>query len=336
MPFSFNFNGVNDDLATLQLDATKMAVQSLIKMVENLSKLQFLDMAIGSPWESTCERYGWVGEILPASAPQADIELISSFANKVASCLSLPAMENLTTLRLALPSTYNFIEVGRGVPDSVWKRLKLLFLDVMDATGPGRSKQYLTYDRNGGHPPSNLQERYPNAEHAHGVFDIVAKCTNLDTLGIWGSHILDANLLEWRPASKGLKSLYLKRIKISAPNLIRLLSPSRGLPLSQSHLAKVWLADVDLTSGTWSDIFSHLTICPLQWYLNPSDLSYTPDGESARLRYENSRPYEDRSVLWSLHPLDEATLKRLIRKRVKEAGGRDFYPNKYMEMQAIL
>lgn len=336
MPFHFNFNRVNDDSVTQQLDASKMAVQSLAKIVANLSNLEFLDVSIGSPWESTCERYGLVGEILPGSAPQVDIELVSSFANEMATCLRLPSMQNLTALHLALPSTYNFIEVGKGIPDNVWKGLRLLFLDVMDSTGPGGSKQYLNFNGDGGYPPSNLQEQYPNAKFAHGVFDIVDKCTNLDTLGIWGSHILDGNLLEWKPASKGLKSLYLQRIKISAPNLIQLLSPSKDLPLSQSHLAKVWLADVDLTYGTWSHVFAHLTICPLQWYLNPSNLGYTPDGKSAELRHENVRPYENHSVLWSLHPVNEATLKRLVRKRVKESGGRDFYPNQYMEMQVLL
>jgi hypothetical protein len=332
------WNDKKDDILLSQpLHITDIAIRSLPIALGNLVGLEFLDVSIGpfsGQWKSTCERHDWEGQILPASAPHVEIELISLFTNQMASCLKSPSMEHLTTLRLALPSTHNFVEIGTGVPDTLWSKLKLLFLDVTDATGQGGSKSYDDYVQMG-YPSSNLQHEYPNNLHAHGIFDIVGKCTNLDTLGICGTHILDGNLLQWKPMSKGLKSIYLERIEFSAPNLIKLLSPAKETPLSESHLSKVWLADVDLTSGTWSDIFAHLTVCPSHWYLNPSNLSYSKHGESEQWRGWNNRPWENHSCLWSEYQLDEPNLKRLMRKRVGEAGGRDFYPDHYMEQQIL-
>ncbi len=313
--------------------SAQAVAQALPNIFEHLSELESLEVIVGGlngQWRSQAE--GWVvgGESHPASAPALDIQLISDFTTAFARCLAAPKFRNLTTLHLALPCTYNFIEVQKVVPDTFWMSLKVLFLQVTDATGQYGSKYYLP-DIQGGYPDSNLQTKYPNIKHAHGVFDIVTKCNGLKTLGILGTHILDGNLLDWKPLSNGLESLYLERVQFSKENLIKLLSPASHLTTDSSRLTKAWFSDVDLTSGTWSDVFSHLSLCPNFWYFNPGNLRYARNEEVRHIRATNGRLWEDSRNLWSHHPMDEPSLKRLMRRIVREAGGRDSYPNGYQE-----
>jgi hypothetical protein len=325
-----------DDLVKHQLDSMSCAIESLPLVLKNLPGLEYLDVSISGQWCSARATTTIEGQIVPPKPLCVDIELIKVLTNNLAVSLNTSSLGHLTTLRLALPATYNFVEIEKLVSNRIWSNLKLLFLDITDATGPGGSKLHpsWTMDAAGGdegYLPSNLQRIYPNAKHADIIFNIIGKCSNLETLGLWGTHILDGNLLEWKTSYRGLKSLYLKRTKFSAANLIKLLSPSQALPLSLSHLAKVWLSDVDLTSGTWSDVFDHLALCPAHWYLNAENLRYSYGGDSESLRSSEGRPWEDNSNLWSLHDMDLPSFKRLMRQRVRESGGRDNYPNQYYE-----
>jgi hypothetical protein len=224
------------------------------------------------------------------------------------------------------------VELSLAVHDAFLNCLKHLFLGITDATGPGGSKDYLHWaneeeDGDDGFPQPNLQEIYPNVEYAYGLFDLVSRCLNLKSLGLSGTHILDGNLLDWKPVSHGLKDLYLHRVKFSSAKLIQLLSPSKNLTLKSSMLSRLWFEDVDLTAGEWSEVFDHLCKCSSLSYLNPHNMGYSRDGESSHLRMWSGRPWEDWMNLWSEHPPDKDGLVEVMDMLIERARGReDYYP----------
>ena len=293
----------------------------------NLLKLEHFGFGLAW-WENSYEGYG------RGSAPGIDLQLLASTIHNVATGIS--ALSLLTSLQLALPCTHNFVKLFNIVPVAVVSRLRYLDLQITDATGPGGSKDYLLWadevdENDGALPFSNLQQQYPNVVHAHILFTIVEKCGNLQHLRIAGTQFLDGNLLQWTPASFGLQTVELSRVKISSENLIKLLSPGQGMVLQSSLLSNVLLDGVDLTAGTWASVFKHLSLCSGLSYLNPINLSYTRDGESSDFMELPPHPWEDCGNLWSQNEDDEEELIRLVKMLVKRAGGKDKYPNRGME-----
>lgn len=299
--------------------------------LNNLLKLEYFSFGVGW-WESE-----YSGEGLGSgsgSAPEIDLQLLSSTIHNIA--IGISTLPLLTCLNLDLPCTHDFVELFNLVPVAVFSGLRQLHVAITDATGPGGSKSYHYWadeegDNDESVPSSNLQQQYPNAKHAHGLFNIVEKCGNLQHLSIAGTQILDGNLLHWTPALLGLQYVQLARVKISAENLIKLLSPGMGMILQSSTLSTVSLYDVDLTAGTWASVFRHLSLCPQLSYLNPENLSYTRDGESSDLKEFPGRAWEDCANLWSRNEEDEEELMRLVKVLVERAGGRAKYPSDRME-----
>ncbi|TVY43157.1 hypothetical protein LOCC1_G004641 [Lachnellula occidentalis] len=332
-----SFSQDNKDQFTVQGPAGTKDKERCQESREILGKLP---VALGNllKLESFCFRIGWweceYDGSGPGSAPELDLQLLTSTIHNVA--IGISALSFLTCLDLALPCTHNFVELSNLVPVAVFSGLRQLHMEITDATGPGGSKDYLIWaDEDGDNDEevsfSNLQQQYPNVEHAHGLFDIVEKCGNLQHLSIKGSQFLDGNLLHWTPASIGLQSVFLSRVKINSENLIKLLSPGMGMVLQSSPLSKVFLSDVDLTAGTWASVFEHLSLCPELSYLKPEDLSYTRDGESSDLKEFPGRAWEDCANLWSRNEEDEEELIRLVKILVKRAGGRHKYPSEGLD-----
>lgn len=123
-----------------------------------------------------------------------------------------------------------FHAINGALSDETCARLKHLYQEYIDATGPGGSSHYLIgwgQDHYGDEDisTSTLQEEYPNAEHGEHILHIVERCPNLESLGLVGTHHLHGDLMVWSPASgKGLKSLFLQLVYIAPDNLIGLMS----------------------------------------------------------------------------------------------------------------
>ncbi|CZR69545.1 uncharacterized protein PAC_19445 [Phialocephala subalpina] len=272
---------------------------------------------------------------------QLNLDILQAFTQQLSQILTQPEQwKYLKDLRLALPSSHDYLQLSRTIPDELLARLDRLSLTVTDATGPDGAKQYLEYvDEDGSgqevFPPSNIQVLYPNSVHSHGVFDIVSRCPNLKSLGIEGTHHLDTNVLK-REKKAGLENLYLKRVRISAENLIILSlgdGPNRALSLST-----LWFEDIELTAGTWTEVFSDLGICPELLYLNPVDLGYARNGESAGHRPWSpwgGHHHEDVANLWSTNEEDEETLMALMENLAQRAGGRGSYANFFEEQKML-
>ncbi|KAF1955911.1 hypothetical protein CC80DRAFT_548973 [Byssothecium circinans] len=243
-----------------------------------------------------------------------DILTVDSLVWGLVTVFSAPGLDYLTDLRLTLPCAHDFAAINLAFSNERCFRMKRLFLEYADATGPGGSKQYLYGDgqfEEGDEdvPYSNLQERNANQENMHHIRDVVSRCTNLESLGLSGTQHLDANLLQWSPApGKGLKSLYLSRVRLDADRLIHLYSYLEGSPTSESPIVSSFLHDVQLSKGTWETVFKGLIDCPNLSYFVPSDLDYV---RGHPFKQYPCRPWEDSSIIWSDSMNDEDTLKAL-------------------------
>jgi hypothetical protein len=100
---------------------------------------------------------------------------------------------------------------------------------------------------------------------------VTSRCPNLETLGSPGTHLVDGNLLPEMLVSQNLTNLFLDRIKISAENLIRLLSPTTDASL----ISGLMLENFELTAGTWAQVCKHLLQYPNLVYFHAEDLTYS-------------------------------------------------------------
>jgi len=279
-----------------------------------------------------------------STAPSFDLQVVASFRTCLASTLSNTPLEHLTDLRLTLPCAYDFVAVGAALSDTVCAQLRHLYLSYVDPTGPGGSAQYLwRYRReesDGFVPRSNLQQQYPNPDHMKAVCNIVDRCTFLESLGLAATHHLDCDLLNWTPTNrKGLRTLYLNRVRISHTTLIRLLSTSVAhldITTPPNPACSVWLHAVELKSGTWNEIFDHLLLhCPLLYYLSPVNLCYARGTASNEYWIQNSHPHNINACVWSRNVPDEERLWDLVTKLVYNAGGEENYPRDHGETMVL-
>ncbi|KUJ17065.1 uncharacterized protein LY89DRAFT_718750 [Mollisia scopiformis] len=307
-------------------------IDKMPRVTKNLSQLESLQIFFPT-WSS---KYSDMDD----GTVQLDLDLLSHFRATISTALSATPLSNLTELRLSLPCTHDFVEVSTTVPDSLLARLKALFLSVTDATGPGGRKEYLywadeTTDGDDGFPHSNLQQQYPNTGHMQGIFAIVSRCHNLETLGLQGTQLLDGDLLEWSPASSGLQSLFLERVKFSSSNLIKLFSPNKSLEISKSRLMRIWLEVVDLTADFWEEVFSHLLLCPKLEFVHLDEVSYARGSENFDLKLWFGRPWEDSTELMSTREEDEEAMLAVRDYLVGKAGGSEAYSEKFGERYGL-
>jgi hypothetical protein len=218
-----------------------LLIQSLPDLLPKLPKLATFEVYLPG-WRSEYHGYG------DGHAPQLNLWRLGSLTRCLSNGLRTSTFEHLEDLRLSLTCTNEFSELSKALPDALLSRLGHLFLQITDARGLGGSRDYLIWvneddDGDDGFPKPNLQTIYPNAKHSSSTFSIAARCANLESFWIFSTHFLDADQLDWSPTSSGLKFLFLKRVRISAENLVQLLSPNKHSSIASSPLAKVWLEE---------------------------------------------------------------------------------------------
>jgi hypothetical protein len=293
------------------------------------------------------------------SAPQLDIYVWELMNSQLVEALTMASLENLTDLRLSLPCTRDFKRLSESLPQAMCERLKTLYLEITDATGIGGSRSFLeeNYDNDEIYVPySNLQQLHPNVDREFEperaldtgpgqedteveptsgnelwVFILVARCRNLETLGLVGTQALNLNLFSRETKLPKLTDLLLCRIKTSAKTLIHLLSPAMNTPLSQSPLSRVWLNEVELTSGIWAQVCECLLQCPNLTYLYPMDLNYSCDGESAHLRASSCRMWEEIWHIWTKNKSEQRALKSGVWMLIERAGGKENFPKDHWD-----
>jgi len=289
--------------------------------LEKLERLECLWLNLTEYWESdySGSNDGW--------APRLDLVALDEFRNSLCSLFS-PSYAHkfpfLTELRLALPCTYDFAALNKAMSDDATRRLRHLYLEYVDATGPGGDRSYLIWaedenadDGDDGFPPSNLQEEYPNYDYMPDICDLVGRCSNLESLGLHATHFLNLDHLDWKPSGTGLKNIYIHRAMIHVGTLKKILSAADG---ESSNLAAMKLSYVQLLDHTWADVFDHLMRANVIKYLSFEDLNYAHRGTSAHLREFNNRQWETCSTIWTENPADKDRLADLA-KKVLDAGG---------------
>lgn len=274
----------------------------------------------------------------PMIPTQFWLESLQAMLDSIVHCLKAPALACLRDLRLFLPCTHDFKHVSNSLPDTFFNQLRHLFLGVADETGPGGNRRRLQWSSTRGDygdhslSPSNLQKKYHNDQYDGELFNIVARCHNIESLGIAGTHYLDLDKLEWSPAAGGVRLLYMERLRCSPESMLRLLRPNGAITHS-SAAAIIDLRDVCLKTGRWAEIFSHLyEHCPNMEYLRSENLCYVPNHPA---REGCHRPFEDSNEIWTQDMDDNRELQKLVWQLVDRAGGRENYSNAIFE-QTIL
>lgn len=260
-------------------------------------------------------------------APQLDLTAVDEFRKSFCTLFS-PSYPHrfrfLTELRLILPCTYDFAALNNVMSDEATGRLQHLYLEYIDATGPGGDNEYTRWaeDEEGDMgdddcPLSNLQEQYPNENYMDDICSLVGRCSNLVSLGLHATHYLDLDELDWKPTEAGLKNLYIYRAKVSFKTLKQLLSAADG---ESPNIIAIKLSYVELLDHTWSEIFDHIMRADAIKLFSIDNLNYAHRGDSAHLREFNSRIWENASTIWTDNSADLLRLQNLV-KKVLDGGG---------------
>ena len=258
--------------------------------------------------------------------PVYDLELLHQMRIGLANIVSCVDnnLEFLTYLRLTLPCAYDFAIIGGRISDAMASRLRHLYLEYIDGTGPGGDLYYTRSwqgdedsDGDEDYPYSNLQRKFPNLEYMKDVCRLVQRCRNLESWGFAGTQCLQLSTLEWQPADEGLKTIYIRRATTTCEKLLQLLVSSDG---SSSDLRAFEIDEVRLLDGTWADIFKALSDCAALRYIHVHNLVYAREGTSAHLAERNGRPWENYNYMWTEHEEDKERLYALV-MQVQERGG---------------
>lgn len=324
--------------------------QALPRIVQRMPRLESLIVYLPEEWRSedpwdVDEPHYDEDSDRSEYAPKYRLDLVQGLREQFASLFSAAApltpapdprfppnpLQHLTYLRLSLPCAYDFAHIASHVPDAVASRLRHLYLEIIDGTGPGGDLAYTRAahgdedsddEGDGEYLPSNLQAQFPNDESFPGMCALISQCTNLDSLGLVGTQCIDLANLTWRPSNGGLQNIYLSRVTCTSDTLLSLLSPT-GEPDSSdappTPIEAFHIQDVRLWSGTWTSVFKRLLTAPKLVRFHVYNLVYHAEGESAHLGERNNRPWENVDVIWSLD--DERPEIWDVVKKVVKAGG---------------
>jgi hypothetical protein len=296
-------------------------IKLLPSALEKVKRLECLWLNLNESWMSDYSGSD------AGSAPQLDLLAVNELRNSLCSLFSPSYAHNfrfLTELRLALPCTYDFAALNKAMSDEATRRLRHLYLEYVDATGPGGDSSYLGwaedengYDGDEDFLPSNLQKKHLNYDYMPDVCKLVSRCSNLESLGLHATHYLNLDELDWKPVSTGLKNIYIYRAIVHFNTLKKLLSAADG---ESCNIVAMKLGYVQLLDHTWAEIFDHLVRAGAMKYFNIEDLNYAHRGVSAHLRRFNGRLWENSDTIWTENAVDEDRLQDVV-KKVLDAGG---------------
>ena len=263
-----------------------------------------------------------------SEGPILNLDFLDLVRNSLVSIFQSPDtnLPHLTYLSLVLPSVYDLATVGAALSNHAAARLRHLYLEYTDATGPGGSLEYTNWyweydivdDGSEGHPYSNLQEHYRNNDYMSNLWVFVSRCRNLESLSVAGTQLLDCSAMDWQPEADGLKRVHLSRAAMTYDNVVQLLSPSgrRG-----SNVVALWLEDVELMDRTWTDVFQYLITCEAIKFLEIWNLNYHRLGESSDFRgHYDGRPWENSAEIWSHNEEDGERLADLVQTVLQRGG----------------
>ena len=253
-----------------------------------------------------------------------NLALLDQLRNGLVSVFRSPdnGLEFLTYLNLRLPCLYDLVAVSMALSDDAASRLRHLFLEYTDATGPMGSLEYTRGDEDDEDEEdflySNLQEQFKNIDYMGDLWDVVGRCRNLESLGLAGTQLINCEAMDWRPRGDGLKILRLRRAAMTYDNIVRLLSSSQGGP---SNIAELDMQDVELLDRTWAAVFDFMKTCGTIRYFDIWNLNYDRCGESNHYREGyDGRPWENSTMVWTENEEDRERLDELVKKVVQDGG----------------
>lgn len=86
------------------------------------------------------------------------------------------------------------------------------------------------------------------------------------------------------------------------------------------------LSEVELTSGTWTDVFRHL-LCPFLSFFVAAKVGYAEHGESSHRKAWDYQPTEDFRNIFTNDGEEDDLYCDLIDKLMNKADGHQDYPD---------
>ena len=188
----------------------------------------------------------------------------------------------------------------------VLSQLRHLHVGILDNSGFSGQRYYSSHD-------SSSQALFPNADRPKEFFTFVEMATQLESLSISCTHVLDMDMLSI-VHFRQLHVLVLNRIKVSIANL-------QGLILqNKSTIRALGFHLLELMTGTWQSLLLSSCSLPHLKYFNISSCGYILSSPHAcRLL----PPMDDPQGLETRHFKDYDALGDLQRHvmRVRDAAG---------------
>ena len=230
----------------------------------------------------------------------------------------------LDSISISLPLAHDYIELTSKLDRSscdasmqsfsgMMQSIRHLSASISDFSGQGGGRYVHE-------PTSSGQHNYPNQVHQQHFWDFIRSATNLRSLCLRCTHILDFDQLRIDHFTS-LRELSLARVQMSQKHLLDLVA------WNSSTLRAIEFQHVQLDSGTWQSTLLHLCSLSRLDHFFVDSCGYTSTGASSM--YENHvLPELDNPLeIESVHSGDFDALGRLQRhvNAVRTSAGLPLY-----------
>lgn len=229
-----------------------------------------------------------------------------------------------SSLRLTIPCAYDFARINSCMPDTVALRLRHLYMEIIDGTGPGGDNEYTHHwqgdddDGDEDHPFSNVQLQFPNVDHFSGMCGLANRCKSLESLALVGTQRINLETLDFQSTNGGLKNVYLSRVLCTAEKLLTLL-PSNSTEGTPGNIEAFTIEESALWDGTWEVVLARLLEAPSLLHVRVYNLIYSKHGLSSNYHEFNNRVWENASEIWTENEADRERLGQVL-KAVQNRG----------------